>query len=165
MKFHQDIPTLLATGGRDNVINLYDLRNPTTPFRKLFGHDDSIAGLKWDSVCNPNKLTSWSLDKRVLIWDLDSLDEEFIYPTDVPENGKKNKNSRTTDPCLKFISGGHTNRINEVDIHPTLDGLHITCGDDSLLEIWKPKTIIPEEEEEEEEEDEKKNDMEVDQEK
>lgn len=148
VKFHPEINSLLATGGRDNVVNLYDLRNPSTPFRLLFGHNDSISGLKWDD-CNPNKLTSWSLDKRVIIWDLDSLDEEFTYPNSTAENSKR-KTARQTDPCLKFISGGHTNRINEVDIHPKLSGLHITTGDDNLLEIWKPKTILPEEEEKDE---------------
>ena len=151
INFHPDILSLVATGGRDNVVSLYDLRYPKEPFRKLFGHNDSIMGLKWDEFNNQNKLTSWSLDKRVIIWDLDSLDDDFIYPTEANENSRK-KNANKVDPCLKFISGGHVNRINEVDIHPKVNGLHITCGDDNLLEVWKPKTLPVDEEEEEEEE-------------
>lgn len=165
VKFHPQISTLVATGGRDNVINLYDLRNPSEPFRKLFGHNDTIMGLRWDQYQNPNKISSWSLDNRVIIWDLNHLDEEFVYPTEQPENSKKKNNSRTADPCLTFISGGHTNKINEIDIHPAIDSLHITCGDDNLIEIWKPKTLYEEEEEEEENDDSndgKKDDMAVD---
>lgn len=164
VEFHPDISTLVATGGRDNAVLLYDLRNPKQPFRKLFGHNDSITGLRWDKVNNPNKLISWSLDRRSIIWDLNSLDEEFVYPSEVSETSRKRNNVRTTDPCLKFISGGHTNRINEIDIHPKINGLTISCGDDSLLQVWKPKNI-PEEEEEEEEEgekSEKSDEMEVD---
>lgn len=177
IKFHPRISTLLATGGRDNVVSLYDLRNPSKPFRKLFGHNDSVVGLKWDEFNNPNKVTSWSLDKRIMIWDLDYLDEEFVYPTEASENSRRRNNNKSADPCLKFISGGHTNRINEMDIHPKINGLTISCGDDYLLEVWKPKNIIPEEEEEEVEEEEeaeaedkeeesskeeKKDDMDVD---
>lgn len=152
IKFHPHIPTLLATGGRDNVVSCYDLRNPSKPFRKLFGHNDSIIGLKWDEFNNPNKISSWGLDKRIMIWDLDYLDEEFVYPTEANENSRRKNNNKSVDPCLRFISGGHTNRINELDIHPKINGLTISCGDDYLLEIWKPKHIIPEEEEEQEEE-------------
>lgn len=160
LMFHPDFSTLLATGGKDNIVSLYDLRYPSKAFRKLFGHNDSINGLKWDIHNNPNKLITWAQDKRVMIWDLDSLDEHFVYPTDNNENSRKRNSSKTTDPTLKFISGGHTNRINEVDIHPKISGLTITCGDDSLLEIWKPKVIIPEEESEEESD--KPDDMDVD---
>lgn len=58
------------------------------------------------------------------------------------------------DPCLAFIHGGHTNRINEVDIHPKINGLTATCGDDNLIEIWKSKTIQLENDEDEDEEEE-----------
>ncbi|CAH6723100.1 histone acetyltransferase type B subunit 2 [[Candida] jaroonii] len=167
VEFHPDVSTLVATGGRDNAVLLYDLRNPKKPFRKLFGHNDSITGLRWDKVNNPNKLISWSLDRRSIIWDLNSLDEEFVYPNEASESSRKRNNVRTTDPCLKFISGGHTNRINEIDVHPKINGLTISCGDDSLLQVWKPKNIPDEEEEEEEEEEEgekseKSDEMEVD---
>lgn len=147
--FNPEISTLFATGGKDNVISLYDLRNPSEPFRKLFGHNDSVIGIKWNQSNNPTNIISWGLDKRAISWDLANLDEEFLYPTSENEGSKK-KNSKNADPCLSFIHGGHTNRINEVDIHPKINELTASCGDDNLIEIWKQKTILADEEEAEE---------------
>ncbi|CUM54109.1 uncharacterized protein AC631_04751 [Debaryomyces fabryi] len=150
--FNPEIPTLFATGGKENVVSLYDLRNPSEPFRKLFGHNDSVIGIEWNKNNDPNKLISWGLDKRAISWDLSYLSDEFTYPTNEPTEGSKRRYTKNVDPCLAFIHGGHTNRINEVDIHPKINGLTATCGDDNLIEIWKSKTIQLENEEEEEEE-------------
>lgn len=146
---HPQIPLLVATGGKDNVVNLYDLRNTKEPVRQLFGHNDSVVGLRWDPAFNPSQLYSWGLDKRVLTWDLNNMSEEFTYPTTESDSRRKNKN--TEDPCLKFVHGGHTNRVNELAVHPTIPNLFASVGDDTLLEIFKPKTIIEEEEAELEE--------------
>lgn len=152
--FNPEIPTLFATGGKENVVSLYDLRYPSEPFRKLFGHNDSVIGIEWNKNNDPSKLISWGLDKRAISWDLSYLPDEFTYPTNEPTEGSKRKYTKNVDPCLAFIHGGHTNRINEVDIHPKISGLTATCGDDNLIEIWKSKTIQFENEEEEEDDDE-----------
>lgn len=149
--FHPDVSTLFATGGKENVVCLYDLRNPSEPFRKLFGHNDSIIGIKWNRCNEPNNLISWGLDKRAISWDLSNLAEDFTYPTNDSLEGSKKRSVKSVDPCLAFIHGGHTNRINEVDIHSKIRGLTTTCGDDNLIEIWKSKTIRVENEDEEEE--------------
>ncbi|KAK7679819.1 hypothetical protein QCA50_017145 [Cerrena zonata] len=149
--FHPDIPTLVATGGKDNIVSLYDLRNTNEPVRKFFGHVDSVVGIKWDNIYDPSSLISWGLDNRVIIWDLNQLDEPFTYPTnDANETNSRRKAKQAEDPCLKFVHGGHTNRINDIDIHPKLKNVFITAGDDHLLEIWKPKTIIVEDDDQEE---------------
>lgn len=143
--FHPDISFLFAVGGKDNNVSLYDLRYPKEPIRKLFGHNDSILGVKWNPLDKSN-LYSWALDKRTLLWDLSKLDEYFAYPNGENNESSRKKQSRNDDPCLSFIHGGHINRINDVDVHPRL-GLYASCGDDNLLEVWKPKTIASEEEE------------------
>ncbi|KAF3986102.1 hypothetical protein FT663_01078 [Candidozyma haemuli var. vulneris] len=155
---HPQIPSLLATGGKDNVVNVYDLRNTKEPVRQLFGHNDSVVGLRWDPEANPSQLYSWGLDKRVLTWDLSNLNEEFTYPT--TESDSRRKTKVTEDPCLKFVHGGHTNRVNEVAVHPTIPNLFASVGDDTLLEIFKPKTIIEEEEAESEEAEEEEEEQE-----
>ncbi|CAI5760312.1 unnamed protein product [Candida verbasci] len=159
ISFHPSVDTLYVTGGKDNIVNLYDIRNYKIPFRKFYGHNDSISQLKWDPN-SPNLLYSSGIDKRILQWDLESLDEEFTYP-DESESGKKNKKSDKIDPCLKFIHGGHLNRINSFDIHPKIKNLIGSVGDDKLMEIWKIKTIPEEEEEEEKEEEEKEEEKEA----
>lgn len=154
VEFHPDVATLIATGGKDNIVSLYDLRNTSQPVRKLFGHSESVIGLKWDKYYDPSSLISWGLDSRVIVWDLDQLDEPFSYPTD--QDGSKKKSKQAEDPCLKFVHGGHTNRINDVDIHPKIKSLFVSVGDDNLVEVWKPKTIVIEDEEDEDEEEETK---------
>lgn len=154
IQFHPDIHTMYATAGKDNIVSLYDMRNYKTPFRKFYGHNDTIRQLQWDSY-NPNLLVSCGLDKRVLFWNLESLDEDYTYP-DQTSNGKdsnsKKKQVNKVDPCLKYIHGGHTNRINDFDIHTKVRNLFGSVGNDRLLEIWKPKTLPGDEPEEEEEE-------------
>lgn len=158
--FHPDVSTLIATGGRDNIISLYDLRNTSEPVRKFYGHNESVIGIKWDSFAQPNTLVSWGLDNRVITWDLNQLDEPFTYPINEPQENSRKKQKQIEDPCLKFIHGGHTNRVNDVDIHSKIKNLLISVGDDNMIQIWKPKTLAVEEEEEEEEEQEEAEEVE-----
>ncbi|CAH2353811.1 putative histone acetyltransferase type B subunit 2 [[Candida] railenensis] len=164
--FHPDIPTLFLTAGQDNVISLYDLRNTKVPIRKFFGHTESVIGVKWDKNQDPNVFYSWALDKRVIQWDLGSLDEDFTYPEDNSSSsngsgngapgastgvGKKKSSKTIEDPCMKFIHGGHTNRVNDIDLHPKISGLLTSSGNDSLLEVWRSKTIFEDVEADEDE--------------
>ncbi|CAK9442233.1 uncharacterized protein LODBEIA_P59760 [Lodderomyces beijingensis] len=158
ISFHPYIDTLYATAGKDNVVSLYDLRNYKEPLRKLYGHTDTIRQLEWDWA-SATTLVSCGYDTRILFWNLDNLDEDFTYP-DV--NGSsaaettKRKTQQTTkvDPCLKFVHGGHVNRVNDFSIHPKVRNLFASVGDDKLLEIWKPKSLVVEEPEADEEEEE-----------
>lgn len=172
IQFHPHVASLFATGGKDNVVNLYDARNTKEPMRVLFGHNDSVVGLAWDNTTEPQYLYSWGLDKRVLTWDLDNMTEEYTYPTAELGEGKR-RTKQVEDPCLRFIHGGHTNRINDFAVHPVIPSLFATVGDDTLLEIFKPKTLVEdsgegesaeEEEPEKEAEDEKKKPEEDDEE-
>ncbi|KAI5959747.1 uncharacterized protein KGF55_004979 [Candida pseudojiufengensis] len=163
IKFHPNIKNLYATGGKDSVINLYDLRNYKTPFRKLFGHNDSIKQIEWDWN-NPSTIVSSGLDSRIIFWNLENLDEDFTYPdtsasnattstNNVTETRRRYQQANKIDPCLKYIHGGHVGRINDFAIHPKIKNLFASVGDDKLLEIWKPKTLSVEEEEEHDDDD------------
>lgn len=145
LAFHPLRLPLLATGGKDNIVSLFDLRNTKEPFRKLFGHNDTVDGVQWDAT-EPSQLHSWALDRRVHTWELLNLNEEFVYPGDMDGRRKK----VADDPCLLFVHGGHTNRVNDLAIHPTVPKLYATVGDDSLLEVYKPKTISEKDIEEDE---------------
>lgn len=143
--FNPEVPNLFAAGGKDNIVALYDLRSPDEPFRELFGHNDSVIGLDWNPL-DPMNLYSWALDRRCYFWNLSKLPEDYSYPNNALNESSKKKNVNNIDPCLSFIHGGHTNRINSVDMHPTINGLTLSCGDDNLIEIWKQKTIFEENE-------------------
>ncbi|WLF81403.1 hypothetical protein PVL30_005200 [Lodderomyces elongisporus] len=168
IKFHPNIKTLYATGGKDNIVSLYDLRNNKEPIRKFYGHNDSIKQLEWDWT-NPSILASTGYDNRVLFWNLENLDEEYSYPdssTPTSTEAPRRRNTQVVkiDPCLKFVHGGHTDRVNDFAIHPKIKNLFATVGDDKLLEIWKPKSLpvedVDEEEEAEEEEEEEQEEQE-----
>lgn len=146
VEFNEDISTLFATGGSDNGIQIWDLRNPSIPLRRLVGHNEPVIGLKF----HENYLLSSSVDKRVLIWDLNKLEEGE------PDRRKADY----IDPCLTFMHGGHTGKIYEADWHPNLENLFVSCAEDGLLEIWRPSHLgdeyIEEEQEQEEENDKEK---------
>ncbi|KAJ9105659.1 hypothetical protein QFC19_003431 [Naganishia cerealis] len=148
ISFHPQIATLYAVAGKDKVVNVYDLRNPNEPFRKLFGHTESVAGVQWNLDSEPELLTSWGYDRRVITWNLAALNEDFSYP-DSEEGGRK-RAAKSADPCLYFIHGGHTGRVNDVSIHPKIPSLYATCGDDSLLEVYRTKTVREDTDNEEE---------------
>lgn len=122
--FNKTVPSVFATGGSDNSIQIWDLRNPSIPVRRLIGHKAPVVGLKF----HENYLLSSSTDHRAMIWDLNKLD--------AGEPDKRRADS--VDPCLSFMHGGHTGKVTDADWHPTLSNLVVTGGEDGLLEVWKP---------------------------
>ncbi|CCH62587.1 hypothetical protein TBLA_0H03060 [Henningerozyma blattae CBS 6284] len=72
----QCFDSALATGTKDGIIRLWDLRSGEIA-RKLIGHQDAITSLKFDT----NNIISGSLDGSTRIWDLrqDQLIDLFKY--------------------------------------------------------------------------------------
>jgi len=145
IEFNTSMDNLFITGSADNLISVWDLRNPYVPIRQLFGHNNAIAQLKFNPE-SPNLLASSSNDRRILIWDLNKLNEDFEIDDYI-----KNE---VDDPCLVFVHGGHTSRISEFSWVSGVHNTIISAGEDSLVQIWKPHLEEEEESEEEEEEEE-----------
>jgi cell division cycle 20-like protein 1 (cofactor of APC complex) len=61
---------LLASGSRDRIILLRDVRCPTMSEKRLIGHRQEVCGLKW----SPDKqlLASGGNDNKLLVWNLSS---------------------------------------------------------------------------------------------
>lgn len=116
--FNSEIPTLFATGSTDCGIQLWDLRNPTVPLRKLQAHTGGVTGLEWKE----NWIMSWGLDRRVMIWDVNKLDEGEV----------DRRKSEVVDPCLRFVHGGHTGKVLDAGWGPGV----IVSADDTLIEVW-----------------------------
>lgn len=70
----------LATGTKDGVVRLWDMRSGKT-IRSLEGHTDAITSLKFDS----RNLVTGSLDRSIRIWDLrtGTLADAFAYESPV----------------------------------------------------------------------------------
>jgi len=66
---------LLATGGSDNTIRLWDLKDNTNRYQ-LSGHTGSVVALTFDAVSQT--LVSGSYDTTVRVWDLGTLDQDLM---------------------------------------------------------------------------------------
>ncbi|KAH3688183.1 hypothetical protein WICPIJ_000825 [Wickerhamomyces pijperi] len=145
--FNPSIQNNFVTGGADNIINVWDLRNTTAPIRSLYGHHGGVTQLRF----NPDDCTflaSSANDKRIHIWDLTKIDQSYGKEDSVKDG--------SDDPALKFVHGGHAGRVLEFDWVKGVKSTLISVSDDKLLEVWKPTLLIEsidEDEEEEEEED------------
>lgn len=69
----------LATGTKDGIVRLWDLR-VGKPVRLLEGHTDGITSLKFDS----EKLVTGSMDNSVRIWDLRTSSILDVIAYDLP---------------------------------------------------------------------------------
>ncbi|CAI4034792.1 hypothetical protein SMKI_11G2430 [Saccharomyces mikatae IFO 1815] len=69
----------LATGTKDGIVRLWDLR-VGKPVRLLRGHTDGITSLKFDS----EKLVTGSMDNSVRIWDLRTSSVVDVIAYDLP---------------------------------------------------------------------------------
>ncbi|CAH2448686.1 Histone acetyltransferase complex subunit [Komagataella phaffii CBS 7435] len=164
IKFHPVLGDLLVTAGQDTLVKVWSLSKLLSPadepskndestndeiqeerdqaIRYLHGHFNSVTQVDFNPE-NPNYLLSSScLDKRVMVWNLANLDEDF-------EEDEAEKNPEYNDPALIFIHGGHTSSLSEARWHPTLHDVILSCGEDNLLEVWQP--LLPREEDSSEE--------------
>ena len=69
-------PNILASGSRDSVILLHDLRTAQRPVAKFKGHTQEVCGLKWSS--EGTQLASGGNDNTLCIWDLGETNPRFL---------------------------------------------------------------------------------------
>jgi histone-binding protein RBBP4 len=86
---------LLATGGKDRVCKLWDLRNLSQELYHFGGekHSVSVVGVQWSPHAE-TVLASWGFDRRVHVWDLARINMQMSE-----EDAKDGK------PELLFIHG------------------------------------------------------------
>lgn len=116
----------LATGTKDGIVRLWDLRSGQI-VRTLEGHTDAITALKFDS----KNLVTGSLDRSVRIWDLrtGTLADAFAYDSPVLslDFDLQNIVVATGEEAIKVVDredGNHWDCIGEV-------GKDITSASDS----------------------------------
>lgn len=148
VEFHPTLSSFLSTGAVDGSIFCWDLRDVSTPMKKLYGHTGPVLNLKFKD----NLMLSTSVDRRVLLWDLNRISAQ-----DSRDHDRRDENA---DPSLVFVHGGHTGRLCEADWHPALDNVIISCAEDSLVEIWRPLHIEDDFDYEEQEAEEKQQEKE-----
>ncbi|CEP60046.1 WD repeat MDV1/CAF4 family protein LALA0_S01e01772g [Lachancea lanzarotensis] len=106
----------MATGTKDGVVRLWDLRSGQV-VRALEGHTDAITGLQFDSV----NLVTGSLDRSIRIWDLRTglLADVFAYDRPISS--------------LEFDFNKIVAADNEscVRVYDRKDGRKWKCGDEA----------------------------------
>ncbi|KAF2072614.1 hypothetical protein CYY_006073 [Polysphondylium violaceum] len=115
-----DASDAVITGGIDNVIRVWDLRNSDEPSMVLNRHHDTITSLSVSK--DGSYLLSNSMDNSVSMWDLRPY---------APANR-----------CLKtFIGAQHSFEKNLIKCSWSPDGNRVTAGSaDRLVYVWDTNT-------------------------
>ncbi|SCU86062.1 LADA_0D12002g1_1 [Lachancea dasiensis] len=104
----------MATGTKDGVVRLWDLRSGQV-IRTLEGHTDAVTGLQFDSI----NLVTGSLDRSIRIWDLRTglLADVFAYNSPV---------SSLQFDLDKIVAA---NNENSVKVYDRKESRHWICGE------------------------------------
>lgn len=116
---------LIATGGSDSWVNLWDIRSLKQPFHKFEGHKEGVYQVSW-SPFNETILGSCSQDRRVHVWDLSRIGEE-----QAPEDAEDGP------PELLFVHGGHTAKVSDFSWNSTDNWVVASVSEDNILQVWQ----------------------------
>ena len=116
---------LLATGGSDNVVALWDLRNLKQKVHSFEGHNEGVYQVSW-APFNETLLGSCSSDRRLHVWDLSRIGDE--QDEDDAEDGP---------PELLFVHGGHTSKISDFSWNSNENWYIASVAEDNILQIWQ----------------------------
>ncbi|KAI5189767.1 histone-binding protein RBBP4 [Nematocida sp. AWRm77] len=142
-QFSLDNVHLVATGGENGSVQVFDLRNEGAPLHVLDGHEGKeITQVQW-SPHFPSVLASGSANKRVVIWDLDKIG--------APQTEEDKEDG---PPELLFVHAGHTNTVSDICWNPQEPWEIATVGEDCMVQMWQISADILEGEEDEEGEEE-----------
>lgn len=146
---------LLASGGNDNLMVVYDSRVQKYPMHIIKNHCAAVKALSWSPV-HPYSVLSGggTADKTIKMWDvcgkkpaiLKSLDTQSqvcnLYWTlsnrIISTHGYSQNDSRIFNESLllKFVNRGHKNRVIHFAVS-TDEQYYITGSADNVLNIWE----------------------------
>jgi histone-binding protein RBBP4 len=116
---------ILATGGNDHVVKLWDLRNMKESLHTFEGHTDGVYQVSW-APFNETILGSSGRDRRVHIWDMSRIGDE-----------QEDEDKEDGPPELLFIHGGHTSNVSEFSWNSNEDWIIASVAEDNILQIWQ----------------------------
>lgn len=116
---------LLATGGSDNTVALWDLRNLQQKLHTFEGHQSGVYQVSW-SPFNETIIGSASADRRLNIWDVSRIGNEQD-----PEDAEDGP------PELLFIHGGHTAKISDFSWNTNDPWVITSVAEDNILQVWQ----------------------------
>jgi histone-binding protein RBBP4 len=117
--------TILATGGSDGIVKLWDLRNLSSCTHECVGHKAGVYQLSW-SPFEEAILASSGEDRRVIFWDTCRIGQEQD-----PEDAEDGP------PELLFIHGGHTAKVFDFSWNQNYHWCMASVAEDNILQVWQ----------------------------
>lgn len=114
---------LFAVGGENGNVFIYDTGNMKL-LHTLVGHTKSVTNVEWDPF-HHNIIGSCSIDRRVILWDLEKIGEE--QTAEESEDGV---------PELLMMHGGHTGGVNDFSFSKEIPWCVASCSDDNVVHVW-----------------------------
>lgn len=126
---------MLASGSRDRLICLRDVRAPSQFTHRLAAHKQEVCGLKW-SFDEPAHLASGGNDNKLLVWDIKSSNQPVsrfaehsaavkAIAWSPHQHGLLASGGGTADRCIRFW-----NTLSGVSLH------HIDTGSQVCNLAW-----------------------------
>lgn len=115
---------LLATGGADHTVAIWDMRNLKSRVHTLEGHADQVYMVQW-APFNETILGSCSADRRVHVWDLSRVGQE-----------QSEEDAEDGPPELLFVHGGMTAKVSDFSWNSNIDWTVASVAEDNILQVW-----------------------------
>jgi len=162
LAFAPQSPVLIATGGKDHRVRLWDLRrlgdraldgSGNGEISTMAGHAGSISHIAWDPE-EPGILASASADGRIILWDpRRSGGEVHGEPKCIKAPNAKPIQSAPEVPTVRggrfapeiaFIHEAHKTSVSALSWAPTGAGCGLIASVDGAggLHIWQPSSEI-----------------------
>ena len=116
---------VLATGGSDNDVGLFDMRKLGGRLHSFQGHSEAVYRVEW-SPFSEFALASAANDRRVHLWDIDRIGAE-----------QTEEDAEDGPPELLFIHGGHTAPVSDFSWSPNDPWVIASTAEDNIVQVWQ----------------------------
>uniref|UniRef100_A0A7S3NGU0 Anaphase-promoting complex subunit 4 WD40 domain-containing protein n=1 Tax=Aureoumbra lagunensis TaxID=44058 RepID=A0A7S3NGU0_9STRA len=124
VEFDQEVDRLF-TGGIDDTLKVWDLRQTNAPILQLYGHENTIT----DLALSPDgkTLLSNGMDSKLFAWDI----RPFVAPASSSSSESENRR------LAHFLGAKHDFHRNLLGCSWSSDGSKISAGSsDCIVHIW-----------------------------
>mmetsp|Transcript_46235 Transcript_46235/g.86282 ORF Transcript_46235/g.86282 Transcript_46235/m.86282 type:complete len:453 (-) Transcript_46235:24-1382(-) len=136
-------PNLVASGRKDSMVNVWDMRSFKDPLKSLSGHRGEVHQVRWcptsdkvGTVEARSLMATCSQDAEAILWNLEPHGEE------VDEDGEDQA------PEVYFVHSGHRKGVLDFDWSSLDDLLMCSVGEDCTLQVWQPSLSVLDDEDE-----------------
>ncbi|KMZ94532.1 WD domain, G-beta repeat domain-containing protein [Plasmodium vivax Mauritania I] len=126
LSWNENVPFLIASGGDDSIVKIWDIRNASNPVAELKFHKQPISAVSWDHSDTYVVLAA-SLDNSISIWDLSVETESLEF-------------GLTKHPDQLLFEHLNQKFITDAKFHPLHPGLVVSTSSNNF-NIFKPCNV------------------------